>query len=172
MKKKEKLNYSTGTTWTEKILSDQESKDKVAIRLIGSFLIILSGLILFSDKVLTFELENKFGFNKTSTFIWVVSQTLSPILMLLASVFKPYKTSYLIPVYIYTIQFIWIFQPQIRFDNYYLQTYAIGACIGFIALMYVINRINNIKTKKEKEYKRFQQETLETIELLKKSTLE
>lgn len=153
----------------EKILTDQENK--VVISIIGSFIVALSGLILFTDKVFPFELENKFGFKKTSTFIWVLSQTLSPILLIIASVFKPFKTSYIVPVYIYTIQLIWVFQPNIKFDDYYLQTYAIGSCIGFLLILYVIYRFNLIKSKKDKEDEAFQKNINETIDILKKEML-
>ncbi len=153
----------------KEILRDQENKE--GVRIIGSFLVALSGLILFSDKVFSFELKNNFGFKKTSTFIWVISQTLSPILLLLASVFKPYKTSYLIPVYIYAIQLYWIFQPNVLIDNIYLHTYAIGSCFAFVLLIYVIYKINGLKLKKQKEEELFRIEVNKTIDLLKKEVL-
>lgn len=156
-------------TSIERTLKDQDHK--AAISIIGSFLVALSGLILFTDKVFPFELENKFGFGKTSTFIWVLSQTLSPILLIIASAFRPFKTAYIIPVYIYTIQFIWIFRPNIRFDDYYLQTYAIGTTIGFLLMLYIIYRFNLIKTKRQLENEKFKQDVNETIDLLKKDIL-
>lgn len=134
-------------------------------------MVALSGLILFSDKVLTFELQNNFGFKKTSTFIWVLSQSLSPILILVASLFKPYKTSYLIPVYIYSIQIYWVFKPSIRFDDVLLQTYAFGCSIGFLLLSYMLYRINKMKSKREKDNDLFKKETKEVIQILAKKVM-
>ena len=149
----------------EKKSKDQETK--VGVRIIGSIIIALSGLILFSDKVLSFELNNNYGFSDTQTFLWVLSQSLSPFLLILATVFKPYKTSYLIPIYIYSIQIFWVFKPEIKFDDALLQTYAVGALVFYILLIYFIARINELKSKKEKEQLLFNKEVLETLELLK-----
>jgi hypothetical protein len=143
----------------------------VAVRIFGSMLIALSGLILFSDKVITFELDNNYGFNDTPTFIWIFSQSLSPFLILLGSLFKPFKISYFIPVYIYSIQIYWVFQPDIFFDNVFLQTYAIGSVLGFILLSYIIYRVNNIKSKRDKENEIFKEETKEVVEILMKKVM-
>lgn len=150
---------------TEKILRDQESK--VVISIIGSVLVALSGLILFADKVFTFELINNYGFKKTSTFIWVFSQSLSPMLLLIASIFKPYKTSYLIPIYIYTIQIVWVFNPQIKFVDYFLQLYAIGAAFFYLLLSFIIFKISKMKFRREKEILETQKELKETVEILR-----
>lgn len=130
-------------------LFDQETK--VAIRMFGSLLVALSGLVLFTDKVINFQLTNNYGFNDTQTFIWVLSQSLSPFLMAISIAFKPYKTAYLIPVYFYSIQLYWVFNPNIKFDDSLLQIYAIGVSILFLLLAYVITNINNMKNKREKE---------------------
>lgn len=39
----------------------------------------------------------------------------------------------------YFIQLYWVFNPGIRFDDILLQSYAIGAVLGFIALVAAIN---------------------------------
>ncbi|WP_271407426.1 hypothetical protein [Tenacibaculum soleae] len=150
------------------MLKDQETK--VLTKIIGSIIIALSGLILFSDKVFTFQLTNNYGFKNTAVFLWVISQTLSPILMLIGSLFKPLKTAYLVPVYIYSIQLYWVFSPDIKFDDYFLQTYAFGACLGYMLLYYVIVRLNQTTTKKEQENDELKNEIKQTIALLKKKT--
>lgn len=112
---------------------------KVTIRTFASILVALSGLILFADKVITFDLSNNYGFADTQTFVWVFMQTFSPLLLILGLVFRPYKVAIIIPLYIYFIQMYWVFSPGVRFDDALLQTYAIGAVIAFIALIAVIN---------------------------------
>ncbi len=39
----------------------------------------------------------------------------------------------------YFIQLYWVFSPGVRFDDVLLQTYAIGAVAGFVALVVAIN---------------------------------
>jgi len=104
----------------------------VAARIIASLIIALSGFILFTDKVFYFELNNTYGFKSSQAFIWVLTQTLSPLILVLGAVFKPYKISFLIPVYFYSIQLYWVFRPDIQFDDSLLQVYAIGCCLGFV----------------------------------------
>ena len=99
----------------------------------------LSGLILFADKVITFELAENYGFSDTQTFIWVFTQSISPLLIILGFMFRPYKIAITIPLYMYFIQLYWVFSPGVRFDDVLLQTYAIGAVAGFVALIIAIN---------------------------------
>ncbi len=112
---------------------------KATIRTFASILVALSGLILFADKVFPYELSNNYGFADTQTFIWVFSQTLAPLLLVLGLIFRPYFISITIPVYIYFIQMYWVFSPGVRFDDALLQVYAIGTVAGFVALIAAIN---------------------------------
>jgi len=112
---------------------------KAAIRTFASILVALSGLILFADKIFPYELSNNYGFSDSQTFIWVFSQTLAPLLLVLGLVFRPYFISITIPVYIYFIQMYWVFSPGVRFDDALLQAYAIGTVAGFITLIAAIN---------------------------------
>ncbi len=150
-----------------KTLMVQDNKAKTINKIIGSVLIILSGVILISDKVFTFELDNTYGFKHTAAFIWVFTQTVSSLMILIGYIFRPYITSFIVPVYIYSIQLYWIFNPDIRFDDYYLQSYAIAICIGFFLLLFVIMRINKMKSQKERENDLFLKEVGEVINLLK-----
>jgi len=125
----------------------------VAARIFASLIIALSGMILFTDKVITFNLEDNYGFQDSQTFIWVLCQTLSPLVLILGAVFRPYKIAYLIPVYFYSIQMYWVFMPNIKFDDELLQVYAIGCCIAFAAIVITLNVIYSrmVKTRKAKE---------------------
>lgn len=111
----------------------------MVIRTFASVLVAFSGLILFADKVLTIELAETYGFADTQTFLWVFTQSVSPLLIILGLIFKPYKIAIVIPVYMYFIQLYWIFSPGVRFDDVLLQTYALGAVAGFVALVVAIN---------------------------------
>lgn len=127
------------TTWTKEKLRDPVIR--VITRAIASAVVALSGVILYTDKVATFQLENNYGFADTQTFIWVFSQTLSPILIILGANLRPYRIAYLIPIYLYSVQTYWIFRPGVFFDDIYLQAYSIGLTIGFTLLIVIINKL-------------------------------
>jgi hypothetical protein len=153
-------------------LKDQETKEvTLAVKIVGSFLVILSGLILFTDKVTDFHFENNFGFKSTKTFIWVLCQSISPFLLAFAPVFKPFRTSYLVPIYIYTIQIYWVFKPSVKFDDYYLQTYAVGACVLFLLFTYVLSRAKILHDQRAIETKQFIKEQRESLELLRQNII-
>ena len=155
-----------------KILKDPEIKATVNVRIFGSILVALSGLILFSDKVISVEFENNFGFNNTATLIWMVSQTLSPLILAFAFIFKPFKTSYLVPIYIYTIQLYWVFDATATLDNPFLQTYAIGTCCVYLLLGYVIYKVKIFHNKERIQNERFYTEVHNTLDVLKSKIIE
>ena len=141
-----------------------------AIRAFASLLIILSGIAPISDKVITFELANNFGFSDTSTFVWTTSQTLAPILMALGAFLKPYRISYLVPIYLFTVQFIWIFGTSYEFDDALLHFYAIGIVICFLILVITINSLFSIAFKRQDSKMSFLEKALDlSIDLNKRS---
>ncbi|MFD0862513.1 hypothetical protein ACFQ1M_09870 [Sungkyunkwania multivorans] len=120
---------------------EQRSKDPVsreATSAFASLIIALSGAILFLDKVFYFEFDNNFGFKDTQTFIWVFTQSVSPMLLTLGALLRAHKLSYCIPVYFYAIQMIWVFDPTIKLDDALLHVYAIGCVFIFFCLMIFI----------------------------------
>lgn len=135
-----RLRIPTESIW--KKLTKTKYNDRVlkaTIRTFASIIIAFSGLILFTDKVITLEFSNNYGFADTQTLLWVFAQSVSPLLIMLGFVFKPYKIALTIPVYMYFVQLYWVFNPAVRFDDVYLQVYAIGAVAGFVALVVAIN---------------------------------
>ncbi|WP_298505344.1 hypothetical protein [uncultured Maribacter sp.] len=143
-------------------------------RVLASIFVALSGLLLYLDKVfllLNIEGSNTFGFSNYSNFIWAFTQSIAPVIMIIGFQFKPYLLSFLIPIYCYAVQIVWIFQPQFYFDEIYLQIYAIGSCLSFLLLMYLIKKIalwHNHQTTLKKE---FQQEAQEILHILKAKTV-
>lgn len=116
------------------MLTKRRWSDPVAravISLIGSVVVVLSGIMLISDKILPddFTLDNTHGFKDTQTYIWVLTQTLSPIFLLIAAQLRAYRVSYIVPFYMYFIQIYWIYDPGLRWDDWLLHIYAAGATI-------------------------------------------
>tara|TARA_R100001369_G_scaffold47280_2_gene73677 strand:- start:1709 stop:2095 length:387 start_codon:yes stop_codon:yes gene_type:complete len=97
-------------------------------------------MILFLDKVFYFELSNTHGFADSQTYIWVLTQSLSPLLIVVGSIFKPYKSAYLIPVYFYTIQLYWVFDTSLKIDDALLHLYALGVVFFTAITAYFINK--------------------------------
>lgn len=143
----------------------QETKEKT--RIFGSFLVILSVVILFADKVTNFELYNNFSFKNTNVFIWTLTQSLSPFLLIFAVFFKPYKTSFLVPIYFYAIQLYWVFDRSMQLDDYLLHVYAIGVVFFTVFLVYLIDNIQQAKKKDDKQVEDVIEEIKKTVELLK-----
>lgn len=140
-------------------------------RALGSLLIALSGLLLYLDKVFSLleigEGLNSFGFSNYPTFIWVFTQSAAPMLMIIGVLLRPYIISFLIPVYCYTIQIVWVFQPNLYIDNVYLHLYAIGSCILFLGLMYLIKSISKWEKERQELKEEFKKEKSEIIQILR-----
>ena len=149
----------------------KNGNETIQSKIFASILVILSGAILFLDKIINVELSNNYGYEDSQTFIWVLCQTLSPVLLILGAVIKPFITSYTIPLYFLSIQLIWVFNPSIQFDDSLLHTYALG-CVGFSILTFFV--IKGI-IKKQHELSNSKDAVIEkllnlSIELTKRSS--
>ena len=152
-------------------LIDPEAKG-AENRTLGSVIIAFSGILLFSDKILEalgIEGCNTFGFTSFSNFVWVFTQSIAPVVMIIGFLLRPYIFSLLIPIYCYTIQIIWIFHPDMYYDDPFLHAYATGACLIFSLLMLLIflSKYSKYRNKKYVENKMFLEEIRKTVELLK-----
>ena len=134
-------------------------------------MIILCALSIHADKVITLNFENNLAFKSAETATWSVFQNLGIFLMFFFIQLKPFKTSYLVPIYIYSIQLYWVFSPEIQFDNYLLQTIAIGSCALFLFIGYMVNNIRILHNKIQEETKLRNQEIKLTIDLLERNIL-
>ena len=146
------------------------------VRIIASILIALSGSMILSDKLLIslnadLELNNIYGFHDTQTFIWTLTQSLSPILLIIGVVLRPYLVSLSIPFYTFTIQLIWVFNPtKYKIDDPLLHLYALGSAILFSIATYVINAHINKVVKTENYKMTFLERTFDlSIKLDKRS---
>ena len=146
-------------------------------RTLGSLIIAFSGILLFSDKILEalgIAGSNTFGFSNFSNFVWVFTQSFAPVVMIIGFLLRPYVLSLLIPVYCYSIQVIWVFKPDMYYDNPLLHAYAIGSCLIFLLLILLVfmSKYSKYRNKKYIENKMFLEEVSKTIELLKREISE
>lgn len=128
-------------------------------KVFASILVIFSGVVLLSDKIVVLNLTELYGFRNEQTLIWLVSQTVSPMILCLGALLSPYKLTYFGTLYLYFIQFYWIFNPSAyQLDDVLLHVYALGFCavifvslILFLLIMSIIVNENKILLKNIKK---------------------
>ncbi|MEM9884398.1 MAG: hypothetical protein AAF849_00785 [Bacteroidota bacterium] len=132
--------------------TDNPHNERLAI--IGSLIIALSGLLLYADKALAFwEIEiwmpTKFAEKGVSPeiFIWLVAQTLSPLLIIIGSILRPYFYAYLIPIYCYVLQFYFVLIDYSLVDDGYSHMYSLGISILLVLMMQWARKASQRKTK-------------------------
>lgn len=146
-----------GTSTDQGIVNKLSSEVKLyPTRLIGTIVIVLSGIILYSDKVMAifnyrFVIPSKFiseGMN-FQTFIWLISQTISPIFIIIGSYFKPYSLAYAVPLYCYALQLMFLFNDYDIIDDSYLGLYSIGSMLIIIAIVQSIKYLSKLYIKNQ-----------------------
>ena len=154
------------------LLSDEEVGFNT--RLVGTVFITLSGILLYLDKILVFsgvDSDSNFGFTTFYNFIWVLTQSVAPILLIIGSYFRPYKSSFLVAIYCYAVQIVWIFNPQ-HYDDLLFTLYSsFGLFIIILAIVILINRIIQMFNQKKSEDQEFIDDTREVLEILKAKVL-
>ncbi|WP_445711195.1 hypothetical protein [Flavobacterium sp.] len=116
-------------------------------RIIGTFLVILSGLITYSDK-LGFEFDYNFGYSSTDNFIFAITTTLSPIILAIGANFRPLRISFIFPIFIFSANLFWMVSDDDS-DMGYSYHYAFAVVICFVLLILFVDKF----IKKEKYYK-------------------
>jgi hypothetical protein len=116
-------------------------------RILGTVLVVLSGLITYADK-LHFSFDNNFGYDTTTAFIFSFTTTISPIILSIGSNFRPLRLSYIFPIFIYSANAFWVLS-QDKTDMGYSYYYAGVVVISFVLLIIFIDKF----IRKEKYYK-------------------
>lgn len=151
-----------------------EEKVSFRARIIGTIFISLSGGLLYLDKLLVylnFESDLTFGFSNFSNFLWAFTQSVAPILMILGMYFKPLKFSFLIAIYCYALQILWIFGPSYS-ESAIGHLFAIGFCVIFIVLVFFIKKIIVLLNMRKGNDEQFIAEAKDVLEILKSKVLE
>ncbi len=121
---------------TKTILFDRETSNSNSLKsYFGAFLCVLSVAILFVDKFTTFGITNTYGYRTPETFIWMIAQSVSPIILCMAAFLKAQRIFYFLPIYVYFIQTYWSFDSSLKADDPILHLYAIGFSIGVFAFL-------------------------------------
>ncbi|WP_148639268.1 hypothetical protein [Aquimarina longa] len=125
-----------------------------ATRVLGSIAIIFSGLVLYLDKIMAifnyqFIIPEKFLLAKIDfqTFIWLMSQTISPLILIAGALLRSYSVAYLIPIYCYILQLFFLLKDYKIIDDGYLYWYTFSTTILVIFVIQTIKflQVYNIK---------------------------
>ncbi len=132
--------------WISQTLEDQETttkKNKLSM-LFGTLLIALSGIILYLDKILDYigyEGTIESDYYSFNALVWTMSQSISPVLIIIGAQFKPLKVSYIIPLYCYSLQIFYVFFDLRIVEKAYTPYYAIGTAILLSCLIFLLQRL-------------------------------
>lgn len=141
----------------KRILIDQETKEETnkATRFIGTIMIILSGCILYLDKIfLLFDitLENTHGWKDTENYIWHLCQTISPVLIMYGMFLRAYYLSLIVPLFCYVLQFFFVMDSSVTMDKGSTWVYVIGTSVSIMVVFSIIrwslSRIGKMKKLK------------------------
>ncbi|WP_459213116.1 hypothetical protein [Aquimarina rhabdastrellae] len=141
----------------------------------GTILVFLSGIVLYLDQILRlFNISSSytFGFSSFSNFLWAFTQSVAPLLLIIASYFKPYKIIFLVPIYCYGLQLLWTFGAS-HSDDPYGYFFALGFSISFFLIIFLFKKtLIFFKERRSKEKDEFVENTKDVIEILKSRLLE
>lgn len=138
-----------------------KQKDPViqANQYFGSIIIIISGLILYTDKFLVYlgyDLGGNFSYYETlDVFVWYLCQTISPLLIAFGSFFKPWKWSFLSPVVSFSIQLFFVLSDEHYLHKDLVIHYSIAFVVFFFVFAYLITRVIFLYAGKIKKLKYF-----------------
>ena len=122
-------------------------------------------MILLSDAVVShydIQIKNTYGFNSASNYVFFASQWIAFYLVIIASQFRPYRISYIVPIYIVSLSFYWLYFTN-EFDNKsYFSIYVFGFSLLLLIVISVIALLNKEEEKVNNE-KKTKLELLENI---------
>ncbi|AYN67548.1 hypothetical protein D1013_09320 [Euzebyella marina] len=141
------------------LIFPKERNDPGIIRissLVSYILVALSGLVLYLDKVfLHFDIQ--FGMLQKfeaigmdfSFYIWLISQTISPLLLLTALAIRWFNIILIIPFYCYFLQLYFVFKDHRIVDDNYLEWYAIGSSLLSLLVIWYFRKLLMIRLQRD-----------------------
>ncbi len=126
--KTQSINPKSSDPETEEVTTEATEVKTI----LGTLLLLISGGILYADKVLDyFDIQITYDFKyygSLDVFIWTLSGTVAPIMILAAFWFNPKRWAIAAPLAAYSVQLMYIFQDEeiVPKDNFWYYT------LGFI----------------------------------------
>ena len=134
-------------------MSDPETSEGAA-KLLGTLCIILSGFILYLDKIFTFfniTVDNLHGWSDQENYIWSLCQTISPVLIMLGMYLRAYFVSLSIPLFCYSLQFYFVMNSDLTIDRPLTWLYVTVTAILVLMSIYTIKRLSIIYIERKIE---------------------
>lgn len=116
----------------------------VATKIFGTACVILSGFILYLDKIYTYldiSVENLHGWSDQENYIWALTQTISPILIMIGLYLRPYFYSLLIPIFCYVLQFYFVLDSSMTIDKPMTWIYVSGTSLLLIFTIWITKKL-------------------------------
>jgi hypothetical protein len=115
-------------------------------RIVMSVFVVLAGLFLIADKFsiyFNFNLKNNFGFTNTSNLLWFTGVLVSNLLLIfiLITNIKPYKISFIVPIYICFLDIYWVFFTDLYSDTSLFNIYVLGYSFLFLVCVLVVRSL-------------------------------
>ncbi len=108
------------------------------------------------DKIFVYldiQLDNLYGWNNTETFVWVVCQSLSPLILLIAAYFRPYLFSFIVPGFAYALQLAYVFNPDLVVEDSLNWVYLVSSVSLIMVTIYAVRkRSDDLDMLKNIEY--------------------
>lgn len=119
---------------------------------LGTVILLLSGLILYSDKVVDYfdiQISHIPYYEKLDVFLWTISGTISPLLICLGYILKGRKWALAAPITAYSVQMTYIFRDVKWVGRDYFWAYTlIFVCCFYLLGYFLKNRATTVGTLK------------------------
>lgn len=125
-------------------------------KLVGSFLIFISGFIMLIDVFLVFfnfngtdfGVTNLHGFNSFTNLVSFLCQWKAILIVIIGATIGAYKLSYISPIYSVLISIYWVLNDCYGINKPFFVVSVIGETIVFLLILSYLNKRN-----KEEKYK-------------------
>ena len=83
------------------------------------------------------------------TYVWLVCQTISPMVIMFGAYFRSYLIAYVVPLFCYMFQLMLVLNDYDMIDDNYKYHYSIGISILIIVTLITVKKISNSYIKKQ-----------------------
>lgn len=136
---------------------DQEAEANGTV--LGTILVLLSGIILYADKIINyFNLQITYDFKyygSLEVFVWTVSGTVCSLILIATHIIKPYKWSLASPLTALSVQMMYTWRDEHWIQKDYFWWHTIAFIIFFAVLVYFINNYANTITALKSQVVRY-----------------
>ncbi|MCL6275095.1 hypothetical protein M3P19_13835 [Muricauda sp. 2012CJ35-5] len=128
-----------------------EDPETIVTRAFGTFLVLLSGILIYTDKFVEyFDIQVAYQFEyytSLDVFLWTICQTLTILILATAFFFNPYKWSLSVPIIIFSLQLSYVFRDEKWIQEQYYLLYSLIFVATIFGFIYFSKYVNSIMAK-------------------------